>query len=172
MEVVLVHPEIPHNSGCAGRLTAALGQRLHLVEPLGFSLQDRHLRRAGLDYWPHVQLVVHRSLEACLAALADGSPRPLGERLRLFTARGGTALHDVPFEPDDVLVFGSESRGLPADFVAAHPERRVYLPIRSVIRSLNLANVVAVGLFTALYRAGVPLPDNDGTYDPAGTGPG
>ncbi len=168
MEVVLVHPEIPHNSGCAGRLTAALGQRLHLVEPLGFSLQDRYLRRAGLDYWPHVELVVHKDLAACWASLADQSPRPLAERLRLFTARGGTALFEVPFQPDDVLVFGSESRGLPAELVEAYPERRVYLPIRPVIRSLNLANVVAVGLFTALHRAGVPLPDNDGTYDPSG----
>lgn len=161
-----MHPEIPHNSGCAGRLTAALGHRLHLVEPLGFSLEDRYLRRAGLDYWPHVRLVVHRDLDACLATLASEGRRPLAERLRLFTARGGTRLFDVPFAPDDVLVFGSESRGLPPALVEAHPDRRVYLPIAPTIRSLNLANVVAVGLFTAMQRAGVPFPDNDGTYAP------
>jgi tRNA (cytidine/uridine-2'-O-)-methyltransferase len=167
VEVVLVHPEIPHNSGCAGRLTAALGTRLHLVEPLGFSLEDRYLKRAGLDYWPHVRLVVHRDLAACLEALQGTSPRPVAERLRLFTARGGVSLFDVPFAADDVLVFGSESKGLPPDLVAAHPDRRVYLPIAPTIRSLNLANVVAVGLFTAMQRAGVPFPDNDGSYDPS-----
>ncbi|MEZ6014281.1 MAG: tRNA (cytidine(34)-2'-O)-methyltransferase [Planctomycetota bacterium] len=166
MEVVLVHPEIPHNSGCAGRLTAALGTRLHLVEPLGFSLEDRYLKRAGLDYWPQVDLVVHPDLEACLATLAAEGTRPLAERLRLFSARGGTTLFDVPFAPDDVLLFGSESRGLPPALIAAHPERRVYLPIRPGVRSLNLANVVAVGLFTALHRAGVPFPANDGAYVP------
>jgi len=165
VEVVLVHPEIPHNSGCAGRLTAALGARLHLVEPLGFSLEDRYLRRAGLDYWPHVRLVVHRDLDACWAALAAEGARPLAERLRLFTARGGTQLFEVPFEADDVLVFGSESKGLPSALVEAHPGRRVYLPIAPTIRSLNLANVVAVGLFTAMQRAGVPFPVNDGRYE-------
>lgn len=155
MNVVLVHPEIPHNSGCAGRLTAALGARLHLVEPLGFSLEDRFLKRAGLDYWHHVDLTVHPSVEACFAALerepaAVGGPaRPIAERLRLFTARGGPSIRDVAFEADDVLVFGSESSGLPRELVEAHPERRVRIPIRDGIRSLNLANAVAIALFTA-----------------------
>ncbi|MEO0649417.1 MAG: TrmH family RNA methyltransferase, partial [Planctomycetota bacterium] len=81
MELVLVHPEIPHNTGCAARLAAALGIRLHLVEPLGFSLDDRYLKRAGLDYWPLVDLRVHPDLETARAALAEGSERPLVERL-------------------------------------------------------------------------------------------
>lgn len=164
--MVLVHPEIPHNSGCAGRLTAALGARLHLVEPLGFSLEDRYLRRAGLDYWPQVQLTVHRDLAACFAALESDGARPLAERLRLFSARGGTTLFEVPFAADDVLVFGSESQGLPQELSAAHAARRVYLPIKASVRSLNLANVVAVALFTAMHRAGVPFPANDGAYTP------
>ena len=109
MELVLVAPEIPHNSGCAARLAAATGRRLHLVEPLGFSLEDRYLKRAGLDYWPLVDLVVHADLDAAFAALAAGSERPLADRLLLFTARGGTSLFDVAFEPDDLLLFGSES---------------------------------------------------------------
>src|SRR5262245_55827984 len=88
MEVVLVHPEIPHNSGCAARLTAALGLRLHLVEPLGFSLEDRYLKRAGLDYWPAVELVVHRDWSAAARALGAEAPRSFDERLRLFSARG------------------------------------------------------------------------------------
>ena len=164
MEIVLVHPEIPHNSGCAARLSAATGTRLHLVEPLGFSLEDRYLKRAGLDYWPQVDLTVHRSWEAATDALSRDSTRPIASRLKLFTARGGTSLFSADFAPDDVLVFGSESTGLPADLLDAHPTNRVYVPIRPGIRSLNLANVVCLGLYTALVRAGVPLPDNDGTY--------
>jgi tRNA (cytidine/uridine-2'-O-)-methyltransferase len=165
MELVLVHPEIPHNTGCAARLSAALGLRLHLVEPLGFSLEDRYLKRAGLDYWPMVDLVVHRSF-ASLAEKLDTHPdRPLHSRLRLFTARGGNSLFETPFERDDVLVFGSETRGLPQELLAEHADRRVYIPIRPGVRSLNLANVVCLGVYTALVRAGVPLPDNDGGYD-------
>lgn len=164
MDVVLVHPEIPHNSGCAGRLTAAVGARLHLVEPLGFSLDDRYLKRAGLDYWPLVDLSVHPDLEACVASL-EGT-RPIEERLKLFTARGGVSLFEAPFEPDDVLVFGSESRGLPADLLAREDLTRVYVPIRPGVRSLNLANTVGVALYTALDRSGAGLPDNDGTYRP------
>jgi len=166
MELVLVHPEIPHNSGCAARLAAALGLRLHLVEPLGFSLEDRYLKRAGLDYWPAVELVVHRDWEACARALGAESPRPFPERVRLFTARGGASLFETAFAPDDVLVFGGESRGLPPALLAAHPARRVYVPIRPCVRSLNLANTVALAAYTALVRAGVPLPANDGAYAP------
>ncbi|MEO6710376.1 MAG: tRNA (cytidine(34)-2'-O)-methyltransferase [Planctomycetota bacterium] len=166
MEIVLVAPEIPHNSGCAGRLSAALGLRLHLVEPLGFSLEDRYLKRAGLDYWPLVELCVHRDWQAASSALAASSARPLGERLRLFSARGGTSLFEVVFAADDVLVFGSESSGLPPELLAAFPERRVYIPIRNGVRSLNLANVVCLATYTALVRAGVALPDNDGSYQP------
>jgi tRNA (cytidine/uridine-2'-O-)-methyltransferase len=166
VELVLVQPEIPHNSGCAARLAAALGLRLHLVEPLGFSLEDRYLKRAGLDYWPAVELVVHRNWPAAVRALAAGSARPLEARLQLFTARGGRSLFETEFAPDDVLVFGAESSGLPAALLAAHPARRVYVPIRPCVRSLNLANVVALASYTALWRAGVPLPDNDGGYAP------
>jgi tRNA (cytidine/uridine-2'-O-)-methyltransferase len=177
MELVLVHPEIPHNSGCAARLAAATGVRLHLVEPLGFSLADRYLKRAGLDYWPLVDLVLHPGWEAAAAALECDGARPLAARLRLFTARGGTSLFQTSFAPDDVLVFGRESDGLPPALLAAHPTRRVYVPVRAGVRSLNLANAAALGLYTALHAAGVPLPDNDGRYEPwqasdAGVRPG
>jgi len=164
MELVLVHPEIPHNAGCAARLAAALGLRLHLVEPLGFSLEDRYLKRAGLDYWPQVRLVVHPGWERAARALEREGGRPLGERLWLFTARGGRSLFDVAFAPDDLLVFGCESTGLPAELLAAWPERRAYVPIRPGIRSLNLANVVCLAAYTALRSAGVALPANDGAY--------
>ncbi len=164
MELVFVHPEIPHNSGCAGRLSAATGVPLHLVEPLGFSLEDRYMKRAGLDYWPQVSLLVHRDWDALAGHLGGQSIRPLAQRLRLFSARGGKSLFDVAFEPDDVLVFGSESKGLPKALLAAHEERRVYIPIRSGVRSLNLANVACLALYTAMHRAGIPMPENDGSY--------
>ncbi|MBK8178155.1 MAG: tRNA (cytidine(34)-2'-O)-methyltransferase [Planctomycetes bacterium] len=165
MEIVLVAPEIPHNSGCAARLSAALGLKLHLVEPLGFSLEDRYLKRAGLDYWPLVELAVHGDWPAALAALSSSSPRPIGQRLRLFSARGGTSLFETNFEKDDILVFGGESKGLPAELLELHGDRRVYVPIRSGVRSLNLANVVCLGTYTAMVRAGLPLPDNDGRHE-------
>lgn len=166
MDVVLVHPEIPHNTGCAARLAAATGTRLHLVEPLGFSLEDRYLKRAGLDYWPLVDLVVHADFEAAAAHLARGSDRDLGERLRPFTARGGSSLFESRFRPDDVLLFGCESAGLPAEVLARSTGGPVYVPIREGVRSLNLANAVCLGLYTAMVAAGLPLPDNDGSYSP------
>jgi tRNA (cytidine/uridine-2'-O-)-methyltransferase len=165
MEIVLVAPEIPHNPGCAARLAAALGLRLHLVEPLGFSLEDHHLKRAGLDYWPLVDLVVHRGWPEAASALGRAGSRPIEERLRLFTARGGASLFETRFAADDVLVFGCESRGLPAELLREHPARRVYVPIRRSIRSLNLANVVCLSAYTAMVSAGLPLPRNDGVYE-------
>jgi tRNA (cytidine/uridine-2'-O-)-methyltransferase len=163
---VLVHPEIHWNTGNAGRTCLAVGATLHLVEPLGFSLEDRYLKRAGLDYWPLVDLVVHPDFGSAQASLSRGAARPFDERVRLFTARGGTSLFDVDFAPDDVLVFGSESKGLPADLLRDRAERRVYVPIRTGVRSLNLANVVCLSAYTAMARAGVPFPENDGRYEP------
>ncbi|HUR27607.1 MAG TPA: TrmH family RNA methyltransferase, partial [Planctomycetota bacterium] len=98
-------------------------------------------------------------------ALSATSSRPLDERLRLFTARGGTSLFATHFAADDVLVFGGESRGLPPAWLAESPDRRVYVPIRRGVRSLNLANVLCLATYTALVRAGVALPDNDGQYE-------
>jgi tRNA (cytidine/uridine-2'-O-)-methyltransferase len=165
MELVLVHPEIPHNTGCAARLGAALALPLHLVEPLGFSLEDRYLKRAGLDYWPSVELRVHADWRAAMSALSEGSERPISERLRLFSARGGCSLFDAEFAPDDVLVFGSESSGLPAELLKVHADGRVYIPVERAVRSLNLANAVCLAAYTAVHRAGLPLPVNDGTYE-------
>jgi tRNA (cytidine/uridine-2'-O-)-methyltransferase len=159
MQLILVHPEIPHNTGCVARVAAATGVRLHLVEPLGYSLEDRDLKRAGLDYWPMVDVVVHADWDTAAEVLSAGA-----ERLRLFTARGGRSLFETDFGTEDLLVFGSESTGLPAALLEAHSDRRVYVPIREGVRSLNLANTVCLGLYTALGRAGLPLPDNDGRY--------
>jgi tRNA (cytidine/uridine-2'-O-)-methyltransferase len=143
VHVVLVAPEIPQNTGSIGRLCVATGATLHLIEPLGFVIDDKHLRRAGLDYWPHVRLAVHATWEAFLTA------RPPG-RLLLFTARAGRRYTAAAYRADDFLVFGCESRGLPADLRARHADATYGIPIASPhVRSLNLATAVAVVLFEA-----------------------
>ena len=164
MELVLVHPEIPHNTGCAARLAAALSIRLHLVEPLGFKLEDRYLKRAGLDYWPMVDLCVHTDWAAAAKFFAADSERPLQDRIRMFSARGGKSLFESDFQGDDLLVFGSESGGIPAELLASYPDNRIYIPIHEGVRSLNLANVVCLGAYTAMVKAGEPLPENAGGY--------
>ena len=143
MHVVLLAPEIPQNTGSIGRLCVATGSMLHLIEPLGFVIDDKHLRRAGLDYWQHVRLAVHASWDAFCAA------RPAG-RLLFFAARAPRLHTEVRYLPDDVLVFGCESRGLPAALRAAHADATYGIPIASPhVRSLNLATAVAVVLFEA-----------------------
>lgn len=143
VEVVLLHPEIPPNTGNVIRLCANTGCGLHLVEPLGFSMEDRQLRRAGLDYHELANLTVHRNWEACAAALA---PR----RLLAFTTRGRTRLDTVAFRADDALVFGAETAGLPQSFLdALAPASHVRLPMMPGNRSLNLSNAVAVAVFEA-----------------------
>jgi tRNA (cytidine/uridine-2'-O-)-methyltransferase len=154
MEIVLVHPEIPQNTGSTARLAAGLGVRLHLVEPIGFSLDSKHLKRAGLDYWPDVEMIVHADWHDLVEKLAAGSQRAVEERLRLFTARGGDSLFEVDFRSDDVLVFGCESRGLPRELLDKNPDRRVRVPTRDSVRSLNLANIVCLGAYVALQNSG------------------
>ena len=148
MHVVLVAPEIPQNTGSIGRLCVATGATLHLIEPLGFQITDRHLRRAGLDYWPHVDLVRHPSWEAFAAA------RPPG-RLLCFSARATRSYTTLGYRQDDLLVFGGESRGLPPAIRATHAGATFGIPIASEhVRSLNLANAVAVVLSEARRQLG------------------
>ena len=149
LAVVLVAPEIPPNTGNVSRTCVVTGTHLHLVRPLGFSLADRHLRRAGLDYWPGLSLCVHDSVEACLEALS-------GRPLWLFTGRGGRPHTAVPFRGDEVLVFGRESTGLPDELLQAFSERWVRLPMRPGWRSLNLSNAVAVAVYEGLRQLGFP----------------
>lgn len=147
-EIVLVEPEIPPNTGNVIRLAANTGCRLHLVQPLGFSLDDKQLRRAGLDYHEYAELRVHADWPALLAALA-------GRRQYAFSTRGGTSFADVAFRPGDVLVFGAETRGLAPEVLAdIPPEQRLRLPMRPGQRSLNLSNAVAVVVFEAWRQNG------------------
>jgi len=139
--LVLVSPQIPPNTGNVARLCAVTGCRLALVEPLGFSISDKELKRAGLDYWDKVFLKLHPSWDAYVAATP-------GARRWLFTARQGQAHWDVKFAPGDHLVFGSETQGLPKDVLATGPN--VTLPMLEQRRSLNLSTAVGIAAYEAL----------------------
>jgi tRNA (cytidine/uridine-2'-O-)-methyltransferase len=160
LQIVLVSPQIPPNVGNVARTCAVTGSFLHLVGPLGFSLDDRHLRRAGLDYWPDVQHRLYRDWPEFEAlALAGQSPgRSASGRLHLFTARAARSILDASFAPGDFLVFGTEQDGLPPALLAAWPERQVAIPMLPGKRSLNLAVAAGVGLYAALGKMGGPSP--------------
>jgi tRNA (cytidine/uridine-2'-O-)-methyltransferase len=149
--VVLVHPEIPPNTGNVIRLTANAGVDLHLVEPLGFRMDDRELRRAGLDYHEYARVVVHRDFAACRQAL--DAPRP--RHWHAFTTQARRSAYDARFEPGDVLVFGCETSGLPDDIVAQFAEHeRLRIPMQPGLRSINLSNAVAVAVYEAWRQNG------------------
>ena len=142
-DVILLAPEIPPNTGNVIRLCANTGARLHLVEPLGFSMEDKLLRRAGLDYHELATVTVHRDWEACAAALGE-------RRIFAFTTRARHLFTEAAFAPGDALLFGAETSGLPEALLATFAEdRRLRLPMRPGNRSLNLSNAVAVAVFEA-----------------------
>lgn len=144
--VVLVHPQIPPNTGNVARTCAATHTELHLVGPLGFELADRYLKRAGLDYWPYVSLQYHPDLEAFRACHRERGGRWIG-----FSARGRSLHHQIAYRPDDWLLFGSETEGLP-DAALADCDLTARIPMTQPgVRSLNLSVSAAVGLFEA-YR--------------------
>ena len=137
LHIVLYQPEIPYNAGSVGRTCVAVGAKLWLVRPLGFRLDDRHLRRAGLDYWQHLQWEVVDDWNALVERLPQRRP--------WFFSKTATTLYtDVEFEPGDVLVFGSESQGLPPSMLEANRDRCLRIPIHPDARSLNLSVTVAV----------------------------
>ena len=147
-EVVLFRPEIPPNTGNVIRLCANTGSKLHLVEPLGFTLDDRNLRRAGLDYHEMANVAVHRDWDACSRALGD-------RRVFAFTTRATEPFAQVRFAPGDAFVFGPEATGLPDAILDGFArERRLRLPMRPGNRSLNLSNAVAVVVYEAWRQAG------------------
>ena len=148
--IVLVHPEIPPNTGNVIRLAANTGCALHLIEPLGFSMDDRNLKRAGLDYHEYAPVRRHASWGAFLS---EAQPPP--DRLFAFTTKGSHPFADVAWRAGDWLVFGSETAGLPASVRDTFDaERRVRLPMRADQRSLNLSNAVAVAVFEAWRQCG------------------
>lgn len=143
--IVLVNPEIPPNTGNIARTCAATCTELHLVAPLGFELSDRYLKRAGLDYWPYVDLKVHDSIDDFWCSFTQSAGRAVG-----FSAKASDSYIDIEYAEDDWLLFGSETRGLAAS-VLQRCDRRVKIPmVQPQVRSLNLSVSVAIGLFEAL----------------------
>ena len=165
MHVVLVNPEIPQNTGNIARTCAATGAKLHLIEPLGFELSDKYLKRAGLDYWHLMVYEVHPSWEAFLAA----NP---GANLYFATTKAPRDYCQVRYGADDCLVFGRETKGLDESLLAAHYDRCVRIPMRPDARSLNLSNSVAIVLYEALRQQGFPgLQDRGRLRDAKPEGP-
>ncbi|MEE9426406.1 MAG: tRNA (uridine(34)/cytosine(34)/5-carboxymethylaminomethyluridine(34)-2'-O)-methyltransferase TrmL [Methylococcales bacterium] len=146
--IVLYEPEIPPNTGNIIRLCANTGVQLHLIKPLGFELDDKRLRRAGLDYAEWQNITQHHSLDDCIAAIQP-------TRVLAFTTRGSQAYTKITYQAGDALLFGPETRGLPQQVLDQLPdEHRLYLPMRTGQRSINLSNSVAVVLYHAWYQLG------------------
>lgn len=150
LHVVLHQPEIPYNTGSVGRTCVAVGAKLWLVRPLGFRVDDYYLRRAGLDYWEHLAWQVVDNWDELAAALAD-------RRYWLFTKKADRLYTDVCYTRGDVVVFGSESSGLPDNLLAAHGDALLRIPTRPQVRSLNLSNSVAIATYEALRQWNSPL---------------
>ena len=157
LHIALIEPRIPPNTGNIARLCAATDTPLHLIEPLGFSLDDREVKRAGLDYWDRVDLWVHPNWFRFRDAISR-------DRCLYFSANAERDYRDAPYAGNSVLVFGSETDGLPQRILDKHPERCFRIPMSGDVRSLNLANAVSVVLYEGLRQLGVepvpPLPES------------
>lgn len=149
LQLALFEPEIPDNAGAIARLCAATGAPLHLIGRLGFSLQHPKAKRAGMDYWEQVEVHRHLTLPDFLQAV---KPHPVW----MLSTHGKRALYDANFAPGAVLLFGPESRGLPADLLRAEPNRVLRIPMRPDARSLNLATAAAVALYEGVRQLGFP----------------
>jgi tRNA (cytidine/uridine-2'-O-)-methyltransferase len=145
--VVLVEPEIPANTGNIARTCAVTGAQLHLVEPLGFDILDKQLKRAGLDYWPELNVQVHSSLEAFF-------DRTKGGVYYYCSTKARNRYTDIAYPEDCYLLFGKETKGLPEPLIFSHPESALRIPMREGLRSLNLSNSVAIVLYEVLRQHG------------------
>ena len=157
MQIVLHEPEIPSNTGNIARTCACTGAGLHLIRPLGFSLDSRSLKRAGLDYWDKLEIYYYDSLDDFF----DKNPRA---EFFNFTTKAPRAYTDVEYPYPCYLVFGKETKGLPEDFLSEHLDRCVRLPMRENLRSLNLSNTVAVAVFEALRQHGFEGLESESEY--------
>jgi tRNA (cytidine/uridine-2'-O-)-methyltransferase len=146
--IILFEPEIPPNTGNVIRLCANSGAQLHLIKPLGFTLDDKQLRRAGLDYHEYANIQVHENLDTCLRSLPD-------TRLFAFTTKASRPYHEAQFKSGDAFLFGPESRGLPGGILESlQPEQKLRLPMLPNNRSLNLSNTVAIAVYEAWRQCG------------------
>lgn len=141
--IVLLEPEIPANTGNIGRTCVATGTRLHLIEPLGFRLGEKELKRAGMDYWPQLDVTTYMNYE-------DFLRRNPGAKIYMATTKGPQVYSDVAFEPDCYLMFGKESAGIPEEILLEHQDTAIRIPMVGETRSLNLSNSVAIVLYEAL----------------------
>ena len=164
MNIVLVEPEIPQNTGNIARTCAATGAKLHLIRPLGFSLADKYLKRAGLDYWNLMSYTVYDSLD-------DFFEKNPGANCHYASKKAARSYCEARYERDDYLVFGRESRGLDEALLRREYERCIRIPMRAEARSLNLSNSVAIVLFEALRQQGFPGLLEQGSLSQAEDGP-
>lgn len=151
IHIVFVEPEIPGNTGNIARTCAATNTKLHLVKPLGFSISDKAVKRAGLDYWEYVDLEIHESLDEFLKKYKD-------KRMFLATTKGGSIYSDVKYKDEDMILFGAETRGLPKWFIEENQDKAIRIPMSedTRLRSLNLSNCGNIILFEALKQIGFP----------------
>lgn len=156
LHIVLFEPEIPQNTGNIARTCAAVGATLHLVHPLGFSLEEKYLKRAGLDYWPLLTMVEHPSIEAFLAAHQE-------KPLYYFTTKAPRTYCEVTFPEETYLVFGKESAGISESLLVKNKQRCVRIPMREEARSLNLSNSVAIATYEYLRQQSFPFLQGTGT---------
>jgi tRNA (cytidine/uridine-2'-O-)-methyltransferase len=152
LAIALIEPQIPPNTGNIARLCAATDTTLHLIEPLGFSLTDPRLERAGVDYWEAVDLWLHPHWRAFRAAVAR-------DRCLYFSAHGTLSYLDAPFTPNSVLLYGNETQGMPERIREKHPERLFRIPMGPAVRSLNLATAAGIVLYEAIRRLGSSVPE-------------
>lgn len=158
LNIVLVEPRIPQNVGNIARTCAATGARLHLVEPMAFTIDDAKLRRAGLDYWQYLDVTTYPSLADFME-----KNRAAGERMYYFTTKAQHIYTEVQYPDDCWLLFGREDAGLPEELLVQHPGQCLRFPMRQGLRSLNLSNSVAIGVYEALRQWDFPLLQNKGT---------
>lgn len=147
MNIVLYEPEIPSNTGNIGRTCVASGARLHLIEPLGFRIDEKAVRRAGLDYWEQLDVTTYRNYE-------DFLRKNPGAKIYMATTKGLHVYTEVAYEPDCYIMFGKESAGIPEEILLEHQAQAIRIPMNPQIRSLNLANSVAIVLYEALRQNG------------------
>jgi tRNA (cytidine/uridine-2'-O-)-methyltransferase len=149
LQIVLVEPEIPQNTGNIARTCALTRTTLNLVKPLGFSIEDRYLKRAGLDYWDQVDIRVWDDFESLAAANQD-------KRFLLATTKADHSYHEITYQGDDLLIFGRETRGLSEELLALYPDSHIRIPMLDIGRSLNLSNSAAIILYEGLRQQGFP----------------
>jgi tRNA (cytidine/uridine-2'-O-)-methyltransferase len=155
LNIVLVEPEIPQNTGNIARTCAATGARLHIVKPMGFAIDDKKLKRAGLDYWYLLDLTYYENMDDFFEKNPDGN-------YFFFTTKAQHTHSDVTYTDKSFLIFGKETKGLPEELLLEHPEECVRIPMIDDARSLNLSNAVAIGTYEALRQMGYPTLQNKG----------